>query len=473
MGPSDARIRWPVLAWAAVLLPAIVLLAFSAGQLRARSAGVTQPVWAKPLPAQFPLRIPSSKRYIEDSANRPFLVRGDAAWSLIVQLTREDVELYLEDRRRKGFNLLLVNLIEHHFADNPPRNVYGHAPFGGNNDFTRPNEAYFAHADWVLKRAGELGFAVLLSPSYLGYEGNHEGWYEVMKRNGEAALAQYGRFVGERYAQYTNIIWLEAGDFTPPPEGLALVDAIARAIRRAAPHQLQAAHWAPETSAADVPREWLDVNTTYTYEPVYLKSIEDYARPDRRPHFLIESAYEEERGSTARSLRSQAYYALLTGASGEIFGQRWIWKFEKSTVLGRLANRWWKGSLDTDGTRSVEHARALFAGRPWTDLVPDTANRVLVGGMGTRGGHLFALAAATPDGRLAIAYVPSERSVAIDAASLKLPARARWYDPASGAFTNALPNPIETPGRVRLSTPGANHAGDQDWVLVIEAMDGG
>jgi hypothetical protein len=466
------RIPRPAQAWAAVMIVALSLGSImGAGLLWANSGRVTQAEWAKPAAAQFPLRISSSRRYLVDSADRPFLIRGDAAWSLIAQLTREEAVLYLEDRRRKGFNLLLVNLIEHHFADRPPANAYGDAPFLVGNDFRRPNEAYFSHADWILKQARERGFAVLLCPSYLGYEGNQEGWYEVMKRNGEVALAEYGRFVGERYRDYVNIIWLEGGDFTPPPEGLVLVDAIARAIRRAAPRHLQAAHWAPETSAADVPREWLDINTTYTYRPVYLKSLEDYARPNRRPHFLIESAYEEEWNSTPRSLRGQAYYALLTGAAGEIFGQRRVWKFQKGTIVNRLTNRWWQGSLDTDGTRGVEHARALFATLPWTELTPDVGNHVLVEGMGTHGGDLYALAAVTPDRRLVVAYVPSQRSIAIDANALALPARARWYDPTSGAFENALAKPIETPGIVPLATPNANQGGDQDWVLVIDTVD--
>ena len=41
----------------------------------------------------------------------------DAAWSLIAQRTREEAELYIETRRRGGFNLLMVNLLEHWFGD--------------------------------------------------------------------------------------------------------------------------------------------------------------------------------------------------------------------------------------------------------------------------------------------------------------------------------------------------------------------
>jgi hypothetical protein len=47
-----------------------------------------------------------------NDGGRPLFFNGDTAWSLIAQLSREDAELYLADRRRKGFNLVLVNLIE-------------------------------------------------------------------------------------------------------------------------------------------------------------------------------------------------------------------------------------------------------------------------------------------------------------------------------------------------------------------------
>jgi hypothetical protein len=456
--------------WSLILILVICVFSLAAaGDLRSESGNVADVAWPKLPNAKFPLRLSDNRHYVVDGAGDPFMIRGDAAWSLVAQLTKEEAEVYLKDRKQRGFNLLMVNLIEHYYSDDAPQNAYGEPPFKRPGDFSQPNEAYFAHADWVLRRAAELGFAILLCPAYLGYEGNHEGWFSEMQQSGEPTLRAYGRFLGERYRDFANIIWLEGGDFTPPADGLALVNAVALAIRAAGANQLQAAHWDPETSAMDVSTgDWLDLNTTYTYKPVYLRSLVDDLRAERKPHFLIESAYEEEHGSTPRSLRGQVYYALLTGAFGDVFGQRWVWKFKKETLLRQLAHRWWQSGLDTPGTRGVEHARLLFASRSWVDLVPDVHNRVLVDGMGLHGGDLYALAAATPDGRLAIAYVPSGRSLAVNASTLALPARARWYDPTSGAFLDALTGPIESPAVVHFQTPAVNHAGDTDWVLVIE-----
>ncbi len=98
----------------------------------------------------FTLSIAPSKQYLEDAGGHPFHTKGDAAWSLIAGLTREEAELYLSDRRAWGGNTLLVSLIEYRYSANAPANVYGQDPFTIQGDFATPNEAYFDHADWVL-----------------------------------------------------------------------------------------------------------------------------------------------------------------------------------------------------------------------------------------------------------------------------------------------------------------------------------
>lgn len=166
--------------------------------------------------AAFPLRKGVGRRCLVDQTGRSFLLHGDAAWSLLVQLTRGEADRYLEDRRRRGFNTLLVNLIDHEFAARAPGNAYGEAPFVVPGDYARPNENYFAHVDWVLLRAAERGFLVLLTSSYLGYEGGNQGWYREMQDNGAERLRAYGRYLGLRYRDMTNIVWIHGGDYNPP-----------------------------------------------------------------------------------------------------------------------------------------------------------------------------------------------------------------------------------------------------------------
>ncbi|MBV9945487.1 MAG: DUF4038 domain-containing protein [Myxococcales bacterium] len=449
------------------LLGAFGLLACAAGGCRpssADSASEAAPAGPLPRPAAFPLRLSPDRRYVVDWKGEPFLVQGDAAWSLIAKLTDEDAETYLEDRRRRRFDAVLVSLIEHKFTSRPPANAYGQAPFARPGDFTAPNEAYFAHADGVLRRAAGKGIAVFLVPAYLGQKGEDEGWYQEMRRAGPDALRAYGRYVGQRYASFDNIVWVLGGDYTPPSEGIAIERAFGEGLREAdAGRHLMTAHWDAEMSALDLPdptiTSWLDLDTTYTYRPVYEKSLADWRRPGGRPHILIETTYEREHDSTPRQIRAQAYGALLTGAVGQFFGSGPIWGFWS-----------WRAALGARGSVDMTHVRELFDGLPWTLLVPDDPNQILLAGSGERGTNDFALLASARDGSLAVAYVPTRRSITLDLSRLHMPLRARWYDPTSGTSSPAAGSPYATPAATVFATPGPNAGGDPDWVLVLEPV---
>src|SRR5690348_15806447 len=58
------------------------------------------------------LVVSGNGRYLVDSENKPFLLQGEAAWSLIVTLAKPDARDYLQNRRTQGFNAILVNRSE-------------------------------------------------------------------------------------------------------------------------------------------------------------------------------------------------------------------------------------------------------------------------------------------------------------------------------------------------------------------------
>ncbi len=194
-------------------------------------------------PTVFPLHPVEGQRYLVDAADRPFLIVGDSAWSLLTQLSTEDAELYLSDRQSKGFNTLLVNLLEHKFADNAPRNAYGDGPFRQDDDFSTADDSYFDHAEQVLRSAGQKGFLVLLAPAYTGAGGGDDGWYRAMEASGLDKLRDYGRYVGKRFKDFKNIIWVHVGDFNPPNKTLS--QAVADGIREILPQSLHTAHNGP------------------------------------------------------------------------------------------------------------------------------------------------------------------------------------------------------------------------------------
>jgi hypothetical protein len=411
------------------------------------------------------LKLAAGQRYLVDQSGAPFLIVADSAWSLIAAVTTADATTYLEDRRQKGFNTVLVNLIEHKFAPNAPKNAAGDAPFtgtlsGGTADFTTPNETYFAHADQVLEVAAQKGIQVLLVPSYYGCC-NSEGWSAELAANGATRLTTYGNYVGNRYKNFPNIIWVEGGDNNPTDR--SVVEAVATGIKAMDPNHLHTAHCGGGTSPLDLwaGESWLDVDNVYTYASstgfVSDKSRMEYTRSGWKPFFLIESGYEGESAGTEVGVRQQAYEALLNGGMGETFGNRPVWAFESG----------WQAALNLQGSQDMSRVASLFASRHWERLVPDTAGTFLTAGASSGGS--FASASLSTDGKLAIVYTPAVRALTFNMAKMTGTTTVRWYDPSSGAFTAVSGSPFANTGSQSFTPPGNNSTGSPDWVLVFEA----
>ena len=415
----------------------------------------------------FPLRVSNNKRYLVDANGRPFLIHGDTSWSLIAQLRRGDAWHYLDDRRDRGFNTILVNLLEHKFSSNPPANAYGNEPFLVRGDFTTPNEAYFAHADAVIRQARKRGILVLLVPAYLGYGGGSEGWYQKMVANGSTKLRRYGEYLGKRYSNMKNILWVHGGDYNPPR--MELVSAIVNGIRKFDTDGLHTMHCAPEFSAFECAgtQGWLDINNVYTYGAVVDDALPAYKRKPNMPYFLMESNYENEHNVTERRLRTQAHQANLSGAAGQIFGNNPIWHFDGPGLDPVPIT--WKQALSGTGSKSMMQLRKLFDNTAWERLRPDSNGAFLVSGQG--GGLDRAVAAYSEKHSLGLVYVPTSRVITLDLRKLTEPkVKARWFDPANGKYRNIAGSPFTTDRKKAFRSPGNNSSNSGDWVLVLKPV---
>ena len=413
--------------------------------------------------ASFPLRIDAASHYPTDGNGHPFFMQGDAAWSLIGDLTIEEAFLYLEDRKSRGFNTVLVSLLEHRFSRNAPANAYGDKPFVDGGNFVSPNEAYFVQVDRVLEKACDLGFLVLLTPAYLGYGGGDDGWYREMADAGVEPLKTYGRFLGKRYGHYKNIIWVHGGDYDPADK--TLVGAIATALLEEAPGALGTSHNAPETAPLDFwgRQAWIQLNNVYTYGAVRDAALREHKARRAMPFFLMESAYEFEHGADEHRVRVQAYQAILSGAFGHIFGNNPIWHFGGPGLYPQSMS--WREALDSPGARSMEVLRNFLFSVKWWLLEPDDENRLLVGGDGADMNR--AVGAIASNRSFAVAYMPDGNSVVFDLSSLSEGrVHAQWRDPSTGEVTVAGDSP---PGviRVKFTPPRRNQSGYPDWILEL------
>ena len=323
----------------------------------------------------YPLKIAATQRYLIDQNNVPFLVQGDSAWSLIVAVSDDGVEQYLKNRHQKGFNAIIVNLLEHKFCPHPPRNLAGEGPFTTPGDFSTPNEKYFAYVDWVIRKAAENGMVVVLYPFTLGYLGTDEGWVKETLANGPEKCLNFGRYLGRRYKDFDNIMWILAGDRHPEGAILEDIDLLALGIREYDRRHLMSAHCEPEHSGVDgfSGGGWLDFNTTYTYGIVHTKLLQDYNRTPVLPFFLVESSYEGEHNASEVQIRRQAYWSVLCGGFGHVFGDNPLWHFDTPGYFTQFASGvlparkiTWQQSMDLPGSVGMQFCGGTT---PFTKLV--------------------------------------------------------------------------------------------------------
>jgi len=406
-----------------------------------------------PAAGPYPVRIGPDHRHLVDQSGKPFLIQGDAPWSLISGLTTEEAELYLDTRRRQGFNSIIVNLIEHKFRG--PVNRYGDGPFATPGDFSKPNEKYFEHADRIIHMAAERGMQVFLAPIYLGYIGTDEGWIEETLANGPEKCREWGRYVGKRYRDFDNLVWLIGGDRNPD-KAREDVDAIVAGIKEFDNRHVFTAHCHPENSAIDQYRNdgWLELNSTYTYGIVHRMLLADYNRKPAMPFFLTESTYEGEHNASAVQIRRQAYWAILCGATGQFMGNRPVWLFDPG----------WQAALNSTGAQDMTRWGELFRSRPWYELVPDEKHEVVVDGLGEFRGLDYLAAARAPDGGTVIAYMPTARTITVDMSKVAgKRAKGSWFNPRTGKWDSAQDSHAE--GKRQFTPPG-----EGDWVLLLEQV---
>jgi hypothetical protein len=422
----------------------------------------------------YPLKVAADGHHLVDQNGRYVFWSGDAAWSLIAEASDDDLETYLDDRQAKGVGVILVNLVEHKLASNAPRDRNGDAPFTG-APFTTPNEAYFKHADDVVSRAAAKGIAVLLVPFYVGYQCGDEGWCSEIKQLSLDDARAWGTYVGNRYKNFDNVVWVIGGDDDPTATaGIQdKLSAFTDALHKADDRHVMTAHNARGQMAVDAwpAASWLSLNSTYTnYENTYQQARSAYSLNPPEPFFQIEGVYENEHSTTAQQLRAQAYWTVLSGGMGYVFGSCPLWGLGARPVVAFCTKVGgdWRAQLDSPGAASMVHVRDLFVSRAWQDLVPDWDHVVLTGGYGSFGAPNYVTAARSTDGSLMIAYLPNGGNVDVDLSQFDGPVAAQWYDPADGAYVGIGDAPMQNSGSSQFVAPSNNAGGDHDWVLVLE-----
>lgn len=426
------------------------------------------------------IRVSDNRRYLITEDGHPFFWLADTAWQLFHYLTREEIIEYLDNRQRHGFTVIQAVVLAEFDGLRRP-NAYGVVPFV-EFDPRRPVEGYFEHVDFAIRAAEARGLYVGLLPTW-GDKLTPDWGAGPVVFDVETAGA-YGRWIGKRYRDASNVIWVLGGDRPPVRDAddwRPIWRALAAGIRaEAGDGCLMTYHtWGhPDGTAVLHDEDWLDFHMLQSGHvlrdtPNWDSITNLLALTPPKPALDSEPNYEDHAIDpylrtwqpsfgcyTDYDVRKQAYRAVFAGACGHTYGHHSVWQFyalERQPV--NFPQCLWRQAIDRPGAAQLHHLKRLMLARPYLSRIPDQG--ILRSEAGTRGTHVRATR--DSDGTYALIYIPqSGWSIEVNLGWLRSGAgQAWWVDPRNGVCIEA--------GRVsgeyaRFTT--LDHG--PDWVLLID-----
>ena len=170
---------------------------------------------------------------------------------------------------------------------------------------------------------------VMLAYTYLGWSGGDQGWYQdILAQPSRRTLFDWGVWLGNRYKDEANMIWLGLGDFAPPtaPKARCVLARSPTGSSRPAPASCS---WRKRPPPDSIPGEVpdfgpiVDQNSFYGYGPdgigtVYETADRAWKATPTRPAWMQEGTYEYERqlGPLQRRAVGHTSRSVLVGARG-------------------------------------------------------------------------------------------------------------------------------------------------------------
>jgi len=458
------------------------------------------------------LEISENGHYIQHKDKTPFLWIGDTGWGMIQQLTREEIDEYLDSREANGFTVIqtVVHWSPHgggmkRSPDNAA-NAYGHRPFTGDERLPNTSEPltlkggspdspndYWDHVDYVIQAAKKRNLYLALFPCWASQLISGTGEYTA----NEAKI--YGEFIGKRYKNEPNIIWVLGGDTKAEFKGYdknqkyseydfrdvyrAMAEGIGRGVtgkdlkwNKTNPawddvfmtyhpngdYPYGSAQWFHE----DV---WLDANGVEVWKEVndvYRTMLDNYQLTNPvKPGLFLEGSYEygsyrNECGwVTPVKVRRQFYQTFFAGGAGHTYGAGPIWAM-RGNEGDYNCGYTWQQALEFPGAKQVAViGKKFLTDHKWNEWIP---NGNVISGTGQ--GEGLKTAVTTKSGDMALTYFSNNSYTRINNV-LNNEAQAFWFNPGNGeiekmsAFSN---------NESRVMAPPSNW---EDAILILHIED--
>jgi hypothetical protein len=327
----------------------------------------------------------------------------------------------------------------------------------------------------VIRKAGEKGIYIGLLPTWGDKVDTKWGKGPVIFNKDNAFI--YGQWIGNRYKDYPNVIWINGGDREGGGDNFPVWNALGEGIKSVDKNHLMTYHPMGENSSSQWFHNspWLDFNMCQTghgqrsYAAYLRLVVRDYNLLPVKPCLDGEPRYEDHPVGwnpevlgwfNDADIRQALYWNLFSGAFGHTYGCHPIWQMKtpERQPVGLARNNWYD-VLDLPGAYDLIHARRLLESRPFVSRVPDQS--LIVPSYYPETDYVVA----TRGDGYAFVYFPTGWSAVIRISKLNTEAiHSYWYDPRTGEVT--LIETIEEMSDRRFTPPSSGRG--NDWILVLD-----
>lgn len=453
----------------------IIIFTLILGVLIFPYQSTAQPPWKE----HGKLQVSSNGHYIQHTDGNPFLWIGDTGWGMLQQLTREEVDQYLDSREALGFTV--IQAVAHWSphggglsrSPNNAANAYGHRPFTGDEkspntsepltvkggNINAPND-YWDHADYVIEAVKKRNMYLALLPCWASQLVSGTGEYT----DEEAKI--YGAFLGKRYKNEPHIIWVLGGDTKAQFKGYdknqkydeydyrhiyrAMAEGIVYGVTRKNPS------WNEKHSAwdevfltyhpnGDAPYGssqwfhedvWQDVNGVEVWKEVndvYRTMVDDYQLSNPvKPSLFLEGSYEygtyrHDCGwVTPVRVRRQFYHTFFAGGAGHTYGAGPIWAMRGNEGDYNCGYTWQQALNFPAAAQVSKIGKQFLEDHKWQEWIP---NGNVISGVGEN--ESLKTAVTTKSNDKALVYFSNNSSCRVKNI-LEKDVEAYWFYPQNG-----------------------------------------
>ncbi len=427
------------------------------------------------------LRVSDDRRSLSYGDGTPFFYLGDTAWEITWKSFPDQVEAYLDDRRRKGFNAVQIVVMSHQRLHNDGVRNRAGQPFFLDNNFSRLNPRYFDYLDWIVEQANGRGMVAVLVPLWAYMMELYPESGPQRSKLSEAESLLLARYVGARYAGH-NVLWIVGGDNQyDTPERQAFWTTFAITLDEASGGRhlvtLHPRGFRGSFDYFDNETAWLDF---HMYQSSHIAGSDypqraaarGYKLEPPKPVLNGEAAYEDiyhnlwQPGDPGGAesfrirpehVRQASYMSVLSGALvGMAYGANGVWQWHTESLRGSHFPRVpVEQAWQFPGSTHLGILKQLMVRFRWYELVPrpgwiiekDTAD-------------VLPLAASEA---YALAYFSEKQNTAtIDFSRLGERIAYFWIDPSTSGVTESITTE-EQP--VTVQKPYG-----LDWLLVAQRL---